>query len=220
MTLGNKIAQLRKSMGITQDALAQQLGVTNQAVSKWESDQCCPDVMLLPKIADIFSVSIDALFDRETAIAIQTPRDPSWPDDNVLRVAVYVGSRMVCGGRAEPGYEYGYPHGVAGVLSSVTVSCGDVQGDVFGDISVTGSLNCGNVQGDVDAGKDVCCGNVSGDVEAGFSVSCGGNVDGDISAGTEVHCGDVGGDVEAGGKVECGSVGGDIESGGPVTIRR
>ena len=39
MTLGNIIAQYRKKMNITQDALAQQLGVTNQAVSKWESDQ-------------------------------------------------------------------------------------------------------------------------------------------------------------------------------------
>ena len=59
MTIGNMIATNRKAMGLTQDALAQQLGVTNQAVSKWESDQSCPDILLLPQIADIFGITID-----------------------------------------------------------------------------------------------------------------------------------------------------------------
>ena len=40
---GQRIAALRKQAGMTQEALAQRLGITNQAVSKWESDQCCPD---------------------------------------------------------------------------------------------------------------------------------------------------------------------------------
>ena len=62
MTLGNTISKYRKTLGITQEALAQQLEVTNQAVSKWESDQCCPDVMLLPRLADIFDITIDELF--------------------------------------------------------------------------------------------------------------------------------------------------------------
>ena len=47
MTIGSIIASNRKRMALTQDALAQQLGVTNQAVSKWESDQSCPDITLL-----------------------------------------------------------------------------------------------------------------------------------------------------------------------------
>lgn len=51
---GQRIAALRKSKGMTQEALAQRLGITNQAVSKWESDQCCPDIMQLPALADIF----------------------------------------------------------------------------------------------------------------------------------------------------------------------
>ena len=234
MTLGNKIAYYRKNLGITQDTLAQQLGVTNQAVSKWESDQCCPDVMLLPKIADIFGVTIDELFGREVSCREFVSAEPVFPDDNVLRVAVYVGSKLVCGGRAESGSEYAYDGDVAGVLSRVTVSCGDVQGDVYGDISVTDSLNCGSVEGDVEAGKTVNCGNVGGDVSAGSAVSCGnvgGNVDagahvgcgivgGDVSAGTDVKCGDVGGDVDAGGKVECGTVAGGVDAGGPVMIKK
>ncbi len=61
MTLHNQIAFLRKQHHMTQEDLAQELGVTNQSVSKWESGQCCPDIQLLPMIADLFSVSIDEL---------------------------------------------------------------------------------------------------------------------------------------------------------------
>lgn len=59
--LNEQIAFLRKAKGITQEELAQALGVTNQAVSKWESTQCCPDIQLLPDIATYFDVSIDQL---------------------------------------------------------------------------------------------------------------------------------------------------------------
>ncbi len=59
--LNERIAAYRKAKGVTQEELAKALGVTNQAVSKWESGQCCPDIQLLPDIADYFGVSIDAL---------------------------------------------------------------------------------------------------------------------------------------------------------------
>ncbi len=60
-TLGKRIAARRKLLGITQDRLAEQLGVTAQAVSKWENDQSCPDITMLPKLAEIFGISVDAL---------------------------------------------------------------------------------------------------------------------------------------------------------------
>ena len=61
LKLNERIILLRKEKGITQEELAQALGVTNQAVSKWESAQCCPDIQLLPNIATFFDVSIDWL---------------------------------------------------------------------------------------------------------------------------------------------------------------
>ena len=64
-TLGNRISENRKRLGLTQDALAEKLGVTAQAVSKWENDQSCPDITTLPKLADIFGISTDALLGRE-----------------------------------------------------------------------------------------------------------------------------------------------------------
>lgn len=65
MKLNEQIAYFRKQKNMTQEELATRLGVTGQAVSKWESGQCCPDVSLLPTLADIFAVSIDTLMGRE-----------------------------------------------------------------------------------------------------------------------------------------------------------
>jgi len=59
--INEQIAFLRKQKGLTQEELAGALGVTNQAVSKWESAQCCPDIGLLPDIAKLFNVSVDEL---------------------------------------------------------------------------------------------------------------------------------------------------------------
>ena len=60
--IGEKIKALRLRDGRTQEALAGALGVTAQAVSRWEKGICCPDVELIPSIANFFGVSIDELF--------------------------------------------------------------------------------------------------------------------------------------------------------------
>lgn len=62
MEIGNQIKTLRLRRGITQDALAKHLGVTPQAVSKWERNAAVPDVEMLPAISAYFGVTIDALF--------------------------------------------------------------------------------------------------------------------------------------------------------------
>lgn len=59
--LNEQIAFLRRQNNMTQEELAQALGVTNQAVSKWETSQCCPDIQVLPMLAKLFHVSIDEL---------------------------------------------------------------------------------------------------------------------------------------------------------------
>lgn len=53
MTLGKRIGMLRRQKGLKQDELAEKLGISPQAVSKWENDQTCPDISLLPKLAQI-----------------------------------------------------------------------------------------------------------------------------------------------------------------------
>lgn len=60
-TLGARIALLRKQNGWKQDELAEKMGVSPQAVSKWENDQACPDITLLPKLAKLLNISVDEL---------------------------------------------------------------------------------------------------------------------------------------------------------------
>lgn len=67
-TIGKRIMQNRKRLGLTQDQLAEKLGVTAQAVSKWENDQSCPDINILPELAQIFGISTDALLGREEPV--------------------------------------------------------------------------------------------------------------------------------------------------------
>lgn len=62
MSIGKNIYTLRKEKQITQAQLAEKLGVSDQAVSKWENDLCAPDVSMFPILAEYFGVSIDRLF--------------------------------------------------------------------------------------------------------------------------------------------------------------
>lgn len=66
-TMGNRVGMLRRQKGMKQEELAEKLGVTPQAVSKWENDQTCPDIGLLPKLARILGVSVDELLTGKTA---------------------------------------------------------------------------------------------------------------------------------------------------------
>ena len=56
--LGKKIAEARRKSGITQSALAVRVGVTAQAVSKWEQGRSCPDIAILDEIADALGISL------------------------------------------------------------------------------------------------------------------------------------------------------------------
>ena len=63
MNIGKKIKQYRAQYAYTQEQLADKIGVSAQAVSKWENNSSMPDITLLPTLAEIFGVSIDELFD-------------------------------------------------------------------------------------------------------------------------------------------------------------
>ncbi len=76
-SLGKRISENRKRLGLTQDQLAERLGVTAQAVSKWENDQSCPDINTLPRLAEIFGISVDALLGRSS----QTVHEAEIVDD-------------------------------------------------------------------------------------------------------------------------------------------
>lgn len=84
MTFGKKIYLLRKQKGYSQDTLAEKLGVTRQAVSKWELDEMLPDCENAVKIAKLFSVTTDYLLKEDIDIKPKITV-PALPDkyDNV-----------------------------------------------------------------------------------------------------------------------------------------
>lgn len=91
-TLGSKISSFRKSKGIKQEELAERLGVSPQAVSKWENDISCPDIMLLPKLADIFDVTVDELLSREEKKQIQILPEEKRKNIDDMMFRIYVNS--------------------------------------------------------------------------------------------------------------------------------
>lgn len=74
-TLGMMIASLRKEKGMTQMELAEKMGITDKAVSKWERDLSCPDVNSLPKLAEIFDVTVDELMQVKTEAREEITKD-------------------------------------------------------------------------------------------------------------------------------------------------
>ena len=95
-TLGNKICESRKSLGLTQEDLAEKLGVSPQAVSKWENDISCPDITYLPDIAGILKTTIDELLSSEPKKAVELlPEEKRCSaDDKVLRIIVQDGDNV------------------------------------------------------------------------------------------------------------------------------
>ena len=92
--LGENIATLRRAAGLTQELLADRLGVTSQAVSKWERQLSCPDVSLLPTMAEVFDVAIDELFISLDTKAASRIDELPWEDDGRVRIAVFEGKHL------------------------------------------------------------------------------------------------------------------------------
>lgn len=88
-TIGNRIVRFRKAKGLTQEGLAELMGVSSQAVSKWENDVSCPDISTLPKLCRILGITCDTLLtgsDNEVQMLPENQRKPL--DELVLRIKV------------------------------------------------------------------------------------------------------------------------------------
>lgn len=88
MNLGKNISELRKKNNLTQEELANMLGVSPQAVSKWENDTACPDIALLPKIAEIFGVTIDELMNEQGSIHSQKAVNSKMQTKRIIQIHV------------------------------------------------------------------------------------------------------------------------------------
>ena len=92
-TIGKRISEYRKKKNIKQDELAEMLGVSPQAVSKWENDLSCPDISLLPELSRILGVSIDEIVQgkKEEPIVSVLPEEQR-KDINKLMLRIVVDS--------------------------------------------------------------------------------------------------------------------------------
>lgn len=241
-SIGTIIMRLRKEHGMTQEQLANALGITFQAVSKWENGISSPDISTLPLLADLFEVSIDQLLGRRelefsSPLPEEEPELPEEPQEGPEEPgeAGEVLPAPVAADRQETGRDtlpwpddetfyavlyhghqlLGYLSGDAELAPAKKHFKFTYEGEaqnVYSDFSVEIS---GDVAGNVSAGEKLSCGDVGGSAEAGTSVECG-DVDGDVHAGTFVECGDVDGHVFAGSNVSCSDVDGNVKAGGSV----
>lgn len=127
--IGEKIRLLRKKNDVTQDMLADQLGVTPQAVSRWESGVCYPDMNYLPLIADYFSVSMDELLCYNSLQKAQKVQEYMGEADRLLdREKVAEAMELLRGALAEIPSSYELQLEMAGVLSLYAVDAPKEEG--------------------------------------------------------------------------------------------
>ena len=241
LKLNETISFYRKKQGLTQGELAQALGVTNQSVSKWESGQCCPDITLIPQLADIFGISLDELFGKKANKngAHVVP----FADDDVYRVMVTQGNRIYsihedlnkhiclrfpenCNATTRQYFKVevlGNLYCDASINGDVighgTIECHDINGDVR---ECHNNIICsGDINGNANAGDSLTCGgSISGAVACGDNVDCGGTINGSVNCGDNVSCGgNIMGSVTCGGKVECCQIGGNVECQGDIIYK-
>ena len=246
LKLKDTICFYRKKQGLTQEELAVKLGVTNQSVSKWESAQCCPDISLLPKLADIFGISIDELFGKEpkpTTNNYDLCTEFPWPDDEKLRIVFAKGRKILDkSDNINECISIRFPHDCnettrqyfkvevfgniscdasinGDVVSHGEIECNEINGDIK---ESSQNVNCqGNINGNVNAGANISCGgSIGGGVNCGNNVSCAGEINGAVNCGDNVACGDnIKGDVNCGGNVECKKIEGNVECQGNIIYK-
>lgn len=159
MNIGNNIRSLRKQKNLTQEQVAEKLGVSYQAVSRWENNANTPDIALLPEIASVFGVSIDTLFAKN--IEGFSDELSFIRDDDVIRIIQMRGTKVIKvtpqPSSVDPPIEIAFPHNCNDKTQYFKV---EVYGHIISDSSINGDVVCQNLQcsvinGDVKAGGDI-----------------------------------------------------------------
>lgn len=234
-TFSNNLKQFRKQKQLSQEQLAEQLGITTQAVSKWECSLSYPDIDLLPQLADLFGVSIDTLLRGDAACAgadggasdhaakadqpegtndatgnsaaeESTPfPQPDLPDDDVLRIVQYRGKTLLRKDTYDPN-----------IRIPLSLTCEPrTKKFFFGQVSFSMSdSNTASTPIEIWGSADIF-GDLNGSANIGASVTCSGDINGTVNTGMNVQCsGDINGDANAGQNITCdGDINGDASAG-------
>lgn len=87
MSLGTSLAQARRKAGLTQEAVAEKLGVSRQTISKWELDETLPDIRQSKRLAMLYRVTLDALIDFDIEAQELAEMTLAVPDEVAEKVA-------------------------------------------------------------------------------------------------------------------------------------
>ena len=239
--LRKNLSIFRKQRHLTQEQLANELGLTFQAISKWENGLSCPDISLLPQLAEIFGVTIDDLFREQTEESMQetTAEEPSAaekkkeekaeekkPDRMTLEISGEDKDvrKMLkdLGVRLEP------------EINSLNQAADELLQNLFDskhepvtlpDLSEGRPVSDGPAEGlpwEDDGiyravlfkGRMLVCTSPEGKGTVGSSNM---DLDQSILSCFSVSCGDVDGNVSAAGNVSCGDVGGNASASGNLS---
>lgn len=94
-SMGEILSTLRREKGMTQRELADMLNITDKAVSKWERDIACPDTQTIPKLAEIFGVSVEELIHAKAAPITRQKGTGSFIDIVLKAVPVAMGVTVI-----------------------------------------------------------------------------------------------------------------------------
>ena len=190
--LSKNILFYRKQMGLTQEELAEKLGITFQAVSKWENAVSSPDISILPVLGDIFGISVDKLLGRSCVSDLDLP----WDEDAKLRTVVFQGRKIMTKYDELSKFTFKLEGAALDVICYCNIECGNIQnnataaGDINCDGNITGSVTC---EGDLNAAREIsgnvtCVGDINIDGEINGDVTCMGdlNIDGEING--DIRC--------------------------------
>lgn len=216
------IKRKRRDMNISQEVLAEKLGITVQAVSKWENALSYPDITMLPLIADFFGITMDGLFfdKADTAETTGETALTALPDDDKLRVVQCIGGRVLAAEECvkDKKIKLIIPELAEKTLNVEIRGGAEINGDISGDLKAEGGVCCGDIGGDVTANGGINCGNIGGDATAEGGINCG-NIGGDLTSNAGVNCGKIGGDVTAGGNVHCDRIEGNASAEGDIECK-
>ena len=156
MKIGENIRALRQQKQLTQEQVAAKLKVSYQAVSKWENSTNTPDIALLPEIARLFGVTIDALFADHSEDYVRAI--PWVKDDDVIRIVQLRGRQILAVtpriSPDAPPIEIAFPRNCNDRTQYFKV---EVYGHIIADSSINGDVVChqsihtNQINGDVKA---------------------------------------------------------------------
>ena len=155
MNFKEQIQKLRKERGMTQNELAEKLFISYQAVSQWENGNTKPDIELLPKLAEIFDVSIDELFGRKTSKGNLVNGE-----ENTLYFVIASSDEIMGIMDLEE---------LKKKKNEVKVT---IEGDTLNVVSTADVTVKGNVQGNVDANQDVNTSTIGGNISTINITTC------------------------------------------------